>query len=336
MKTKIDVSFQNLPSLDVSTNTALTVLSCYSNQLPSLDVSKNTALTELNCSKNHLPSLDVSTNTALTNLWCSKNHLPSLDVSTNTALTELNCSNNPLPSLDVSNNTALTYLDCYNNQLPSLDVSANTALTYLDCGGNQLPSLDVSANTALTWLYCSNNQLPSLDVSGATALAHLNCSSNHLTRLPKLPDSLRVLYCSNNPFEEPISQDVIKKFNLDESKLYTADRIEIFKSYEWQKAFLKKSLKRYNDIHSWILPKIKEEFETFPSYEIKTITIPEEKADIANAAAHQILTPYCCPVCRGNGLVPNGFYRQTSGDWATDSIVPETCRSCKGTGIVWT
>ena len=46
-------------------------------------------------------------------------------------------------------------------------------------------------------------------------------------------------------------------------------------------------------------------------------------------------TPHCCPVCNGNGLVPNGFYNQTSGQWSTSSITPETCRSCDGTGIVW-
>ena len=119
--------------------------------------------------------------------------------------------------------------------------------------------IDVSANTALTYLYCYNNQLPSLDVSGATALAHLDCSSNHLTRLPKLPDSLRVLYCSNNPFEEPISQDIIKKFNLNESKLYTEERVKVFKSYEWQKSFLMKYPERYNDIHLWVLLRIKDE-----------------------------------------------------------------------------
>lgn len=46
--------------------------------------------------------------------------------------------------------------------------------------------------------------------------------------------------------------------------------------------------------------------------------------------------PYRCPVCGGNGLVPNGFYLQTSGDWATSSITPEQCRTCEGKGIVWT
>jgi len=45
--------------------------------------------------------------------------------------------------------------------------------------------------------------------------------------------------------------------------------------------------------------------------------------------------PYVCPVCKGNGLVPCGFYNQTSGYWGTTSTAPEVCRSCSGTGIVW-
>lgn len=47
------------------------------------------------------------------------------------------------------------------------------------------------------------------------------------------------------------------------------------------------------------------------------------------------LKPHVCPVCSGNGLVPNGFYTQTSGTWLTTSITPEPCKSCTGTGIVW-
>ncbi len=40
-----------------------------------------------------------------------------------------------------------------------------------------------------------------------------------------------------------------------------------------------------------------------------------------------------CPVCGGNGLVDEGFYRQTSGDW-TSAGGTETCRSCGGKGWV--
>ncbi len=47
------------------------------------------------------------------------------------------------------------------------------------------------------------------------------------------------------------------------------------------------------------------------------------------------MNPYRCPVCGGNGLVDNGFYMQTTGQRMTANAVPEMCRSCQGTGIVW-
>ena len=167
--TTLSCDSNQLTSLDVSKNTALTYLSCHS-KLTSLDVSKNTALTRLYCYSNQLTSLDVSKNTALALLWCFSNQLTSLDVLKNTALRDLSCYFNQLTSLDVSKNTALTRLNCYFNQLTSLDVSKNTALTILDCGSNQLTSLDVSKNTALTTLSCGYNQLTSLDVSKNSAL----------------------------------------------------------------------------------------------------------------------------------------------------------------------
>ena len=40
-----------------------------------------------------------------------------------------------------------------------------------------------------------------------------------------------------------------------------------------------------------------------------------------------------CPVCGGNGIVDEGFHRQTSGQWTSAGGV-ETCRSCGGTGWV--
>ena len=46
-------------------------------------------------------------------------------------------------------------------------------------------------------------------------------------------------------------------------------------------------------------------------------------------------TPFKCPVCGGRGLVPNGFYRQTSGTWLTGDTAFDECRTCHGSGIVW-
>lgn len=44
--------------------------------------------------------------------------------------------------------------------------------------------------------------------------------------------------------------------------------------------------------------------------------------------------PFTCPVCRGKGLVPNGFYNQTSWNWVATDATPEKCSSCKN-GIIW-
>ena len=134
---------------------ALKRLICYSNNLTSLDVTENTALTALHCYENQLTSLDVSQNTALKSLYCNSNRLTSLDVSQNTALEYLYCNKNLLTSLDVSANTELTELRCYENQLTSLDVSQNTALIDLYCYNNALTSLDVSQNTTQHWNLCS-------------------------------------------------------------------------------------------------------------------------------------------------------------------------------------
>ena len=62
---------------------------CTYNQLTSLDVSNNTALTYLIIEYNQLTSLDVSNNTALNSLFCSGNQLTSLDVSYCTDLASL-------------------------------------------------------------------------------------------------------------------------------------------------------------------------------------------------------------------------------------------------------
>ena len=101
--TNLDVGGNNITSINVSSNTALSWLNCYGNQLTNLDVVNNIVLTYLNCSNNQITSLDVSNNTALTDLRCYGNQLTSLDVSDNIVLTYLNCKNNQLTSLDLRN-----------------------------------------------------------------------------------------------------------------------------------------------------------------------------------------------------------------------------------------
>jgi Leucine-rich repeat (LRR) protein len=194
-----DCNSNSIASLNMSSNTALTILNCNSNPIASLNMSSNTALTTLYCNSNQQTSLNLSGNTALTYLDCSYNQLTSLNLSSNIALTTLSCNSNQLTSLNVTNNTSLSRIYCFGTRLTSLDLSSNRALTYLDCHINQLTSLDLSSNTALIYLDCSINQLTSLNVSSSTVLASLDCSENQLTSLNLSSNiALTTLSCNSN------------------------------------------------------------------------------------------------------------------------------------------
>ncbi len=161
--------------------TSLEYLGMYGNQLKSVDLSKNTALTELNLGNNQLTSIDLRHNTRLNDIDLSYNQFSSIDLSANTALTKLDLSNNKLASIDVRNNAALTNLNLFANKLASIDVSHNTALTGLSVSDNQLISADVEHNTALTSLSLDDNQLSAIDVSHNPNLAYLSLEDNKLT-----------------------------------------------------------------------------------------------------------------------------------------------------------
>lgn len=48
------------------------------------------------------------------------------------------------------------------------------------------------------------------------------------------------------------------------------------------------------------------------------------------------MIPHRCPVCRGIGLVAQGFYIAIGQPtFGSTSTALETCRSCWGTGILW-
>ncbi len=199
----LESQYNELTSLDVSQNTALTELLVWDNQLTDLYLSRNTALTNLNCDLNQLTSLDLSNNTALIYLTCSDNNLVSLDLPQSTALLELYTINNQLTSLDVSHNPGLTLLNCDFNQLEVLDVSHNFSLVYLFSQYNQLTALDVSHNTALTTLYLESNQLTSLDVSQNTLLVDLSFHTNLVATLDVSHNkSLVSLQCGSNLLTE--------------------------------------------------------------------------------------------------------------------------------------
>ena len=235
--TSLNCIYNQLPTLDVSQNTALTYLDCSFNQLTELDVRANTALAELRCDGNQLTELDVRANTALAELRCDGNQLTELDVRANTALTELRCDGNQLTELDVRANTALAELHCDDNSLTELDVSKNTELTSLWCQSNQLTKLDVRQNTKLTELTCNHNQLTDLDVKLNTELTELNCPGNQLTEVDVSQNTkLTKLSCGSNQLPAlNVSQNTaLTDLLCDDNQLPTLDvRANTALTYLW-------------------------------------------------------------------------------------------------------
>ena len=246
-RTEMNVMNKNISDLTgIGYFTQLTYLNCYNNQLPSIDVSSNTRLTYLNVGYNKLTSINVAANTELQELYLQNNLLSStlgvtnhsklktLWVHNNPSLIALNCSNNNLTNLNVSGCTSMTTLECYDNiNLSGITGLAScTDLRYLDCeecnildlsglsgladvmeiycARNQLHSLDlsqmdylttldVSSNPLLTDLNCSSCWLQSLNVTDCTALENLECSyNNRLTTITGLAGcaALKYLDCT--------------------------------------------------------------------------------------------------------------------------------------------
>ncbi len=188
-----------LTDLDISNNLKLQSITCDRNKLTKLDVSMLPDLKELSCGYNRLTNLDISHNSKLQILVCGSNLLTELDLSQNPQLTRLSVGDNYLTELEVSHLSALESLYCQENLLTQLDVSKNPSLDWLIVNSNALTDLDVSKNPALDWLICSGNDLTSLDVRGLSVLSRLRCSNNRLTELRFGGNfSLRSLECEKN------------------------------------------------------------------------------------------------------------------------------------------
>lgn len=120
-----DLGIEDASALEGSTS--LQTLIINGNELLSLDISGNTALTTLRCQANsYLDSLVL--NTVIEVLQCDNCALTELNISGCTALSTLICHNNELEQLNTLTNTQLSVLNCAANHLASLDLSGNSLL----------------------------------------------------------------------------------------------------------------------------------------------------------------------------------------------------------------
>ena len=249
----------------------ITGLSCYNNQLTSLDVSKNTALTKIVCNQNQLTSLDVSNNTALTILYSYSN--PDLRCIKVNNLTQVTASwskdaaasysttcgatvideiivpeyvNIPDPNFkaalvsNLSINTdedteiSVAEAEAYNLSLSVSSrfitdltgIEAFVNITSLYCQKNKLTSLDVSQNTALVTLHCYNNELESIDLSSNTVLKYFYADGNKFTSLDVSNNTvLKELVFQNNEVTSIVvsNKPDLTKISCHHNKLSSLD-----------------------------------------------------------------------------------------------------------------
>jgi Leucine-rich repeat (LRR) protein len=186
----LDVSYNQLTTLNLNGLTELLYLGCNNNLLTQLDLTGIGNLEELDCYENQLQSLDVSQCGNLEYLYCSDNELVSLTLTTD--IYELDCGSNQLTSLNLEGMVQLSNLYCYSNNLQSLDIS-QADLFWMDCSDNALTCIKVAnvADANNSWFFSKDDEaVYSTDCPG------LGCEltmwdGNQWT--PSLPDSTKQL-----------------------------------------------------------------------------------------------------------------------------------------------
>ena len=120
--TKLKITSSRYSRLDVSNN-----------QLESLDISQSPNIQELYCTHNNLTTLDVTRHRQLAKLDCEVNRLTELNLETNSLLRYLKCNYNQLTALKTTNNPGLRTLEIKSNPIDLLDVSNNQEINILRC-----------------------------------------------------------------------------------------------------------------------------------------------------------------------------------------------------------
>jgi uncharacterized repeat protein (TIGR01451 family) len=159
----LTLSNANIVSLSgIEHFTNVSRINCSYNQITSINLSGMVELSSFDCTRNQLTSLTLSNLPRLRHINCYYSQLNTISISNLPALTDLFCEHNQLTSLDIVNCPNLLTIHCYTNNLTSLNVSNMPRLTDLNCGDNQLTELDCSNLPRLTNLACYSNLLTSL------------------------------------------------------------------------------------------------------------------------------------------------------------------------------
>lgn len=164
--------FSNLKFLNVS-----------SNNLNSIDVSQNLLLEDLRLENNNVSILNTAQNIQLKNILIGYNNISNLDLTQNVNLETLYCGNNALNNLNVNNNTLLKSLMCMDNNISSINLNNNLLLESLTVDSNPITTLNLINNTNLKHVSCRWINISYLNLSENVILESFNCSNNSLLNI---------------------------------------------------------------------------------------------------------------------------------------------------------
>ncbi len=223
--TLLNISNNQLTTVDLTKNTKLTRLDCYNNQLTKLSVTKNTALTKISCYGNKikgtnmtnfinsLPTVSTGTLTLVTtnpeanegNTYTEANAIAASnkgwavqDAGLNLLVVGINATIFPD---DIFRGFVGRYDSNDDGILSTSEVEAVETINVSSMGIADLTGIKHFTN--VKELYCDHNQLASqLSLSGLKNLEVLHCEYNQLTAitigLSGFAKLLTELYCHNN------------------------------------------------------------------------------------------------------------------------------------------
>jgi len=166
--TTIDLDGQNIAdATGIEDFVSIINLFFDNNQITTIDLSANTALSNFSIASNSLDNIDFTNNVLLYDLDVSNNSLTSINLSNNAALLYLYISNNLLTDLNIDNSTLLLSIVVDDNQLTSIDVSNSISLSGITASNNSLATIDLALNTSLYQIDVRNNLLTSMNIKNA-------------------------------------------------------------------------------------------------------------------------------------------------------------------------
>lgn len=172
----IDLSDNNLESIDIGSFTNLTELNLSGNMITTISFARTKGVTSLNLSSNQLTEIDNFSNLKnLVTADLSNNKLTAINADYLMKLTDFNVSNNELSTCSVHYDTKLAHFDCSYNNLTELNIWTLSGVVTFNCSDN--PLINIKHTTymkGLTELNCSRTDIVTLDLSQNTVLSKLD------------------------------------------------------------------------------------------------------------------------------------------------------------------